>query len=155
MTSYAPLLAKGRHTQWSPDLIYFDNTEVKPTVGYYTQLMYGQNSGNEYLFSVIDLDNRQEAVKKRVGASVVKENESGDIIVKLVNLLPVSVRSQVELDGGALIHPSAIKTVHTGDPKDKQAKPVSSGFELSGNNFSYEMPAYSFTVIRIHSTGNR
>ena len=117
--------------------------------------MYGQNSGNEYLFSAIDLDNRQEAVKKRVGASVVKENESGDIIVKLVNLLPVSVRSQVELDGGALIHPSAIKTVLTGDPKDKQAKPVSSGFELSGNNFSYEMPAYSFTVIRIHSTGNR
>ena len=39
MTSYAPLLAKGRHIQWSPDLIYFDNTEVKPTVGYYTQLM--------------------------------------------------------------------------------------------------------------------
>lgn len=155
MTSYAPLLAKDRHTQWSPDLIYFDNTEVKPTVGYYTQLMYGQNSGNEYLFSAIDLDNRQEAVKKRVGASVVKENESADIIVKLVNLLPVSVRSQVELDGDALIHPSAIKTVLTGDPKDKQAKPVSSGFELSGNNFSYEMPAYSFTVIRIHSTGNR
>lgn len=63
MTSYAPLLAKDKHTQWSPDLIYFDNTEVKPTVGYYTQLMYGQNSGNEYLFSAIDLDNRQEAVK--------------------------------------------------------------------------------------------
>ena len=83
------------------------------------------------------------------------ETSAGDIIVKLVNLLPVSVRSQVELDGGALIHPSAIKTVLTGDPKDKQAKPVSSGFELSGNNFSYEMPAYSFTVIRIHSTGNR
>ena len=32
MTSYAPLLAKEGHTQWNPDLIYFNNTEVKPTV---------------------------------------------------------------------------------------------------------------------------
>ena len=31
MTSYAPLLAKEGHTQWNPDLIYFNNTEVKPT----------------------------------------------------------------------------------------------------------------------------
>jgi alpha-L-arabinofuranosidase len=38
MTSYAPLLAKEGHTQWNPDLIYFNNREVKPTVGYYTQL---------------------------------------------------------------------------------------------------------------------
>jgi len=34
MTSYAPLLAKDGHTQWNPDLIYFNNTEVRPTVGY-------------------------------------------------------------------------------------------------------------------------
>ena len=33
MTSYAPLLAKEGHTQWNPDLIYFNNREVKPTVG--------------------------------------------------------------------------------------------------------------------------
>ena len=33
MTSYAPLLAKEKHTQWSPDLIYFNNREVKPTTG--------------------------------------------------------------------------------------------------------------------------
>ena len=31
MSSYAPLLAKEGHTQWNPDLIYFNNTEVKPT----------------------------------------------------------------------------------------------------------------------------
>ena len=47
MTSYAPLLAKERHTQWNPDLIYFNNREVKPTTGYYVQKLYGQNAGNE------------------------------------------------------------------------------------------------------------
>ncbi|MDR0573447.1 MAG: carbohydrate binding domain-containing protein, partial [Tannerella sp.] len=44
MTSFAPLLAKEGHTNWNPDLIYFNNKEVKPTVGYYVQQLYGQNS---------------------------------------------------------------------------------------------------------------
>lgn len=53
MTSYAPLLANEKHIQWSPDLIYFNNSEVKPTVSYYVQQMYGQNSGNEYIASSV------------------------------------------------------------------------------------------------------
>jgi hypothetical protein len=32
MSSYAPLLAKEGHTNWNPDLIYFNNKEVKPTI---------------------------------------------------------------------------------------------------------------------------
>ncbi|WP_291530324.1 alpha-L-arabinofuranosidase C-terminal domain-containing protein [Bacteroides sp. UBA939] len=149
MTSYAPLLAKEGRTQWNPDLIYFNNTEVKPTVGYYTQLMYGENSGNEYLASEVKLNNGWDAVTKRVGVSVVKDGGTGDYIVKLVNMLPVEVSAQVTLDGATLVNPSATKTVLTGDPKDRGAKPVSSGFEVEGNSFAYAMPAYSFTVIRV------
>lgn len=150
MTSYAPLLAKDNHTQWNPDLIYFNNEEVRPTPGYYTQQMYGQNAGTEYLTSNVSLNNNQDAVKKRVGVSVVKDETTGDYIVKLVNLLPVEVASQVKLDGAALVNPSATKTILTGDTKDKAAKSVTSGFDVKGNDFSYTMPAYSFTVIRIH-----
>lgn len=150
MTSYAPLLAKEGHTQWNPDLIYFNNTEVKPTVGYYTQQMYGQNAGDEYITSTVQLNNWQDGVKKRVGVSVVKDNATGDYIVKLVNMLPVEVNSKVKLDGVTLTAPTAVKTVLTGDPKDKTARPVTSDFELTGSDFAYSMPAYSFTVIRIH-----
>lgn len=149
MTSYAPLLAKENHTQWTPDLIYFNNTEVKPTVDYYTQLMYGQNAGTEYVTSTVSLNNQQDAVKKRIGVSVVRDEQTGDYMVKLVNLLPVEVASQVKLDGAALLNPTATKTVLAGDPKDKTARSVSSDFEVKGNDFAYTMPAYSFTVIRI------
>lgn len=149
MTSYAPLLAKENHTQWTPDLIYFNNTEVKPTVDYYTQVMYGQNAGTEYVTSTVSLNNQQDAVKKRIGVSVVRDEQTGDYMVKLVNLLPVEVASQVKLDGAALLNPTATKTVLTGDPKDKTARSVSSDFEVKGNDFAYTMPAYSFTVIRI------
>jgi alpha-L-arabinofuranosidase len=35
MASYAPLLSKEGHINWNPDLIYFTNTTVCPTVNYY------------------------------------------------------------------------------------------------------------------------
>lgn len=153
MTSYAPLLAKEGHTQWTPDLIYFNNTEVKPTVGYYAQLMYGQNAGNEYLPSSLSLDNAQAAVKKRVAVSVVRDGKTGDMIVKLVNMLPVEVRADVELPSLEGMNPTAVKTVLSGDPKDKQVRPVSGSMEVA-EKFAYELPAYSFTVIRINKTVN-
>lgn len=148
MTSYAPLLAKEGHTQWNPDLIYFNNTEVKPTVGYYTQLLYGQNAGTEYLPSDVQVKTRQDAVKKRIGVSVVRDEHTGDLIVKLVNLLPVSAKANIELPSLECMNKSAVKTVLAGGPKDKLAKPVESTLEVD-ESFVYELPAYSFTVIRV------
>lgn len=153
MTSYAPLLAKEKYTQWTPDLIYFNNNEVKPTVDYYTQQMYGQNAGTHYVNSTVTLDNNRDDVKKRVGVSVVKDERSGDYIVRLVNMLPVEVKASVKLDGAEIKTPTAVKTLLTGAPKDKNARSVTSDFELCGAEFPYTMPKYSFTVIRI-SNGN-
>ena len=153
MTSYAPLLAKEGHTQWNPDLIYFNNTEVKPTVGYYAQQMYGQNAGSEYIASSMTLDNTQDAVEKRIGVSVVRDGKTGDMIVKLVNLLPVAVNAQIELPSLEGMDTTAVKTVLAGKPTDKQARPVSGTMEVS-EKFGYELPAYSFTVIRINKNKN-
>ena len=47
--SYAPLLAKRDHTHWSPDLIFFTNTEVFPTIGYHVQQLFSVNGGDIYL----------------------------------------------------------------------------------------------------------
>lgn len=49
LASYAPLLAKEGHTQWLPDLIYFDNTHVWPTLNYHVQRMHSLNSGDTAL----------------------------------------------------------------------------------------------------------
>lgn len=149
MTSYAPLLAKEGHTQWRPDLIYFNNREVKPTVDYYTQQMYGQHSGTEYLPSVVSLSDTQDGVKKRVGVSVVRDEVTGDYIVKLVNLLPVEVCAKVDWGGIVLQQPTAVKILLTGNPADTDVRPESSVMELSGSKFDYTMPAYSFTVLRM------
>ena len=147
MTSYAPLLAKERHTQWNPDLIYFNNREVKPTTGYYVQKLYGQNAGNEYLPSKIVLDNKDDKVRKRFASSFVRDSVSGDVIVKLVNLLPVEVNTNVDLSGIGAVQPSAKRTVLTGKPTDTPL-PVEDRIQIA-EKFDCNLPAYSFTVIRI------
>ncbi|WP_427918758.1 alpha-L-arabinofuranosidase C-terminal domain-containing protein [Streptomyces sp. cg40] len=49
LASYAPLLAKRGHTQWLPDLIYFDNTHIWPTLNYHVQRMHSVNWGDTAL----------------------------------------------------------------------------------------------------------
>ncbi|MCK7555703.1 hypothetical protein MKQ70_12025 [Chitinophaga sedimenti] len=149
MASYAPLLAKEGHTQWHPDLIYFDNSTVKPTVGYYVQQLYGQHAGTTYLGGDIDISSNQDAVKKRVAFSIVRDDPSKDVIVKLVNLLPVAVNTNVDL-GDISVSGKAVKTVLQGKPDDKNAKPEQS--EITANKqFDTALPPYSFTVIRLQT----
>lgn len=160
MTSYAPLLAKKGHTQWKPDLIYFDNTGVKLTPDYYVQQLYGQHAGTHYVASHITLPDPQpadrEAVRRRIATSVVRDETTGDYIVRLANLLPVEVSAKVRLDGLDLPAPVATKTVLAGAPDVTEAVPVTTDFDMdgkasdaAGKEFEYTMPAYSFTVIRI------
>lgn len=150
MASYAPLLAKEGRTQWTPDLIYFNNTTVKPTVGYEVQKLFGVNAGTKYLPATIRLSDNRDAVAKRVAISVVQDAASGDVIMKLVNLLPVPVKATTALQGLRVKNTTAVKTVLTGHPADKNARPVT-GTCAVNENFAEELPAYSFTVIRIQA----
>lgn len=151
MTSYAPLLAKDNHTQWRPDLIYFNNWEVRPTTDYYTQKMYGNNPGIEYLSADVELNNNRRDVSSRIGVSTTRD-AAGDYIVKLVNMLPVAVNTAVALENAEIAAQTVATTVLSGKPSDSEAKPVEGTLEIAGNEFNYSMPAYSFTVIRIKST---
>lgn len=146
MVSYAPLLAKEGHTQWKPDLIYFNNKEVKPTVGYFVQQLFSHYGGDEYIASSIRLNNNSDDVKRRVGVSFVKDSQTGDMVLKLVNLLPVSVDSEISIPD---ISPQkSVKIVLTGNPNDEAARPDYSAIRLQ-EKFVYSLPAYSLTVIPV------
>ena len=148
MTSYAPLFGKEGHTNWNPNLIYFNNTEIRLTTDYYVQQLYGQNSGTQYLPSDISLDNQREDVKKRFGLSVVRDEKTGDVILKVVNMLPVNVNAKMEVPTIKGMQPTAVKIVLSGQPTDKEVQPQVSDITV-GEEFTYDVPAYSFTVIRV------
>jgi len=148
LSSYAPLLSRKGHTQWTPDMIYFDGQGVSLTTDYYVQRMFGQNAGSTYIPATVKTSSASESVNLRIGQSIVVDEKSGDIIVKLTNLLPVPVKATIDL--GELVRKSAKATLEVlqGKPDDKTATPKKSTVE-AGQTTRYEMPAYSLSVIRI------
>ena len=92
MTSYAPLLCKDGYSNWQPDMIYFDNNNVRASESYKIQKMFGQHAGDLYISSVLSLP---DALKKYVGTSVVKDSKSGKTWLKVVNALPRTLKLSV------------------------------------------------------------
>lgn len=152
MSSYAPLLAKENHTQWRPDLIYFSNTDINPTTDYHTMRLYGENAGNKYLNNRLHINSDNEKAKARVGASIVKDEQTGDIIVKLVNLLPVETEMEVDLkkfypEGQGAVN--SVRTVMSGRPADTEASIKTDRVALESPFFKAPLPPYSFTIFRL------
>ena len=147
MTSYAPLLAKNGHTQWRPDLIYFDNTSVYPTVDYQVQKLYGNNSGNSYMPAAVNIATDNDKAKARVGSSIVKDEATGDYIVKLVNMLPVAANVNLDLVPLGVTAEKVMAEQLAGDPAatDTAVKKVEISLPEA------VLPPYSFTVIRLSS----
>jgi alpha-L-arabinofuranosidase len=144
MASYAPLLAREGHTQWNPDLIYFNGKEVKPTVNYQVQKLFGLNAGEQYLEGGLTVTPGQDAVRKRLAYSVVQRGD--ELIIKLVNLLPVKANVRIE-PGKTAGMPGGTRTVLTGMPGDRNPVPQVFPFATDGD-FRAELPPYSLTVIR-------
>lgn len=51
MAAYAPLFGNTTLTQWTPDLIWFNNTDSWGSVNYYVQKLFGSHAGTKYLAS--------------------------------------------------------------------------------------------------------
>jgi alpha-L-arabinofuranosidase len=147
-SSYAPLLAKRDHTHWSPNLIYFTNTEVFPTIGYHVQQLFSVNNGDTYLPTAID-DSTKPAT---FAASCVRDNKTGDLILKLVNGANTAKPLRVELIGANRLRAGAVKTVLAGananENNERAVRPVTASLGIAPT-FDYEAPANSLTVIRI------
>jgi alpha-L-arabinofuranosidase len=148
MASYAPMLAKEGRTQWNPDLIYFNNTEVKPTAGYEVQKLFGQNTGDTYIPGAINYSDHWDKVQKRVAWSLVSNTEAKEMILKMVNLLPVKVETSFDWSGFDLSGASFTKTTLQGKPADKNNKPVVEE-SSAGEAAKLNIPPYSLTVMKI------
>ncbi len=159
MSSYAPLLAKQGHTQWNPDLIYFNNTSVYPTVNYWVQQLCGTNCGSQYVYSDMIvktmsedrngkiIDGLSQAANLRLRSSVVVDEASGDMIIKLVNMTPFDPEITIDF-GNKIFQPTAEVSVISGKPSDKENKPTQKTLNIQEIK-KYTAPAYSFSVIRL------
>jgi alpha-L-arabinofuranosidase len=152
MASYAPLLAKRGHTHWNPDLIYFSNTEIVPTISYYVQQLFSLNNGDRCLTTTVN----DPANARDFAVSSVRNSTTGDVILKLVNGAVAPKPLRVEMRGAERFASNAMKTVLAGDDpmavndfaRPQTVLPQTSTLAI-GPAFDYEAPANSLTVIRI------
>lgn len=150
--SYAPLLGRIGHTQWNPDLIYFDGKGVYLTVNYYVQKLFSVNRGNRYFDQVVTHENKENNV---LASSCVQDSKTGDVVLKFVNPTDKATRMCVDLKPFRRIKSKAVLTVMTGHKDMKNTReepdnviPVESEFK-AGKKFDYELPPYSVSLIRM------
>ncbi|MGN1098260.1 MAG: alpha-L-arabinofuranosidase C-terminal domain-containing protein, partial [Clostridia bacterium] len=83
LASYAPLLAKEGYTQWTPDLIWFNNTDVYGSPDYWVQYMYSNNNGSYTLENELLLNGRTAEKKMSVKANY--EPQSANSAANLID----------------------------------------------------------------------
>ena len=151
--SYAPLLARRGHTQWHPDMIYFDATSVYPSVNYQVQRLFGNNAGDTVLPAVLE----GVPVGVRLTSSVVRDSASGDVIVKVVNGEDRVLSAMVSLSGASAGERRLVSTVLTGanadvvnaDGQPPAVFPATEEIAV-GACFERVFPANSLTILRLH-----
>lgn len=154
MTSYAPLFAHAEGWQWTPDLIWFNNLESYGTANYYVQKLFSTNSGTDLL----SLTENGKPVIGEDGlyASAVKDEATGELIVKVVNVNERSQKLAITLRGVELSGEAKI-TVLKSDEKDavnsfdqpKNISPVTKKQRVTGNKLDIEVDSQSLSVIRV------
>ena len=153
LSSYAPLLAKRHHTQWTPDLIYFDNGQISPTINYAVQQLFGNNAGDVYWATAISAPDHAGDL----AASCVRDSATGEIILKIVSRAKVKLLANLDLTSAGALETTARCTMLTGEPlaenvfgRPPQIVPQTSAWEI-GNRFEYEIPPHSLSIIRLKS----
>jgi alpha-L-arabinofuranosidase len=151
MASYAPLIARQGHTSWNPNLIYFTGTAVVPTVNYYVQQLFSVNQGDKYYHNILSFTGKDSTL----AASCVKDSKTGDVILKIVNAGSSPTVATADLSVFGAFKEQASLQVLSGQPEAKNTIndplhtiPVDTTVAVR-KHFSYQVPPYSLSVIRI------
>ena len=154
MASYAPLFAHVTGWQWTPDLIWFDNTRSYATPNYYVQQLFSTNRGT----AVVPLlaDGVSLTGQDSCWGTACLDQPKGELIFKLVNLSEKAKSRTVKLADGKF-RGGAVVTVLAGNaPGEKNSldspelvAPVMKQESVKGKEMKIELPAYSCVVVRV------
>jgi alpha-N-arabinofuranosidase len=153
LASYAPLFASSEAWQWTPNLIWVDTLGVYATPNYYVQQLFSRNRGDVVLPTKL---NQPENQANKFFASTTRDNETGEIILKVVNAAASASKAEIKLDtsstlagtGRAIVLTGANADVNSFDAPAKVA-PVESTIQDVSNSFKHSFPANSMTVLRL------
>lgn len=146
MTSYAPMLSKNGHSNWSPDMMYFDNKSIQKTPSYETQRLFSTYSGNKYVESQLTVDS---IATNRVAASVVRDSRTGQSFLKIANVLPVAL--DLVIDAKNLPIANIVRYEgYSGKPGQRMVDVERGTFKMGADKkLRITLPPYSFRVVML------
>ena len=157
MASYAPLFARINYTQWSPDMIWFDDANSYGSPTYYVQKLYSNNMGTYTLKSTL----ANYGTEHGVYSSASYDTESGDIIIKIANSNDTEHTIPIELEGFEINGTAEAQCIEADKElwntisKPELVSPKTSVITDFENTYDYTVPASSFTVLRIGTTDEK
>lgn len=176
LAAYAPMFASLNwdDRQWKVDMMYYTNTEILRTANYYIQQIFMKNQGAylptaqakaEYAADFetqyeLPTDANSSAKPKTVDKIYHVESigENGDVILKIVNASPDTIKTNFTLGGVKLKGNAAVTEIACDDwtatntPEATPVKPESFTIgAFSKNTIGYELKPYSVVVIRVHT----
>lgn len=154
MASYAPLFAHIDGWQWRPDLIWVNNLQSYGTPNYYVQKLFSTNKG-DYEIAILS-GNEALAGKDSLYACASLDTTAGEVIVKLVNASGQAVSRSIVFEGLKRIGTKGklIQLQHTSLDAENSfdqplnVAPIEKEIAIQGKRLKFEMPAYSFSVLR-------
>ena len=185
MNCYAPLFVNvnpgGR--QWAVNLIGYDAQTSFGSPSYYVQKMFSNNRGDVVLPATIDpmptltLEQIPQAPQPPppagrgagggrgptgpfdgIYASATREDSSGDVILKLVNVQALTQPVRIDLRGVNTIRSGATGEVLTGEltaintvAEPRKVTPRTIAISNAAPAFTYDFPAHSVSVIRLRT----
>lgn len=154
LTSYAPLMAHEDAWQWTPDMIWFNNLEAYGSANYEVQKLFSTNKGTDLLD--ITKDGKPLTGQNNLYASAVKDINTKEVILKLVNTSATAQEVTVDLKGSKFESKGIIITLTSPNLHDentfavpKKISPTEGEYRSKGNKAPMSLPAYSVTVLKL------
>lgn len=151
MSAYAPLAGHMDGWQWKPNLLWFDNLTSFATPNYYVQQMFSLHRGD------VVLPVQADGAEGRFYAVASRDNETGQIILKVVNAEDKAVDAKIRIAGTDFLPPTrAIVLTGRADDENsmqnpKKIAPVEEPLSCSmtgSDDFGYSFRPYSLTVLK-------
>lgn len=149
MASYSPTFSKiGANTK-NQSLVWFDGNDLAYTPSYYTQLIFANNVGKNYVNSTLNSDS------DGVFQSVTVDETSRTLYIKLANTSGKHEKISVNLSGFDEV--SAVSQQSVGSDfksafnsiKKQTVAPRQTELDFEDGTFEAELAPYSATVIRV------
>ncbi|MCV9927580.1 alpha-L-arabinofuranosidase [Flavobacterium sp. LS1R49] len=154
LTSYAPLMAHEDAWQWTPDMIWFNNLESYGSANYYVQKLFSINKGTDLL--AITQEGKQLTGQNNLYGSAVKDVNTKEVIVKLVNTAAETQDITIDFKGSKLASKGSLTTLTSPDLHDENTfsdpekiSPKTTVYKPKGEEAQLRLPAYSVTVLKL------